>query len=75
MSAWSVWLTEEPSRVTDRPQLIGRYQGERAARRAAAGALGVRTLRGLTQAPTDEGTRYYGPGADDYQGPSAEVRS
>lgn len=57
--------TEDPKRVTDPPELICRGS-ERACRRAAAEALGVDSLRGLYQAPTDTGTAYYGPGGDDY---------
>ena len=59
-----VTLTEDPAEVTCRPELIGTYHSEAQARAAAADTLGVRSLRGLRQAPTDRGTRYYGRGSD-----------
>lgn len=45
---------------------------ERACRRWAAEQLGVSSLRGLAQAPTERGTRIYGRGADD-EGESVEL--
>ena len=41
--------------------------------RAAAAALNRNNLRGLAQVPTTRGTRYYAPGASDYEGESVEV--
>jgi len=50
------------------------YSGpERAARRAAAAALGCDSLRGLAQAPTERGVLYYAPAADDDDGTSVEL--
>ena len=50
------------------------YAGaETAARQAAARHLRQASLRGLCQAPTEGGVRYYAPGSDDYDGPSAEL--
>jgi len=66
------YLTNDPQRVTDAPTLIA-VGDDRTCRHAAARALGQATLRGLAQAPTDAGTRYYAPGADDDTGTSVEV--
>jgi hypothetical protein len=68
------YLTDPASRVTESPRLVAEGT-EREVRRAAAKALGVDTLRGLAQAPTDRGVRYYAPGADDHGGASVEVVS
>jgi len=55
------------------PELVGRYGFERAARKAAAAALGRQNLRGLAQAQTPDGSMYYAPGADDEYGASVEI--
>jgi hypothetical protein len=68
------YLTEDPTRVTESPRLVAEGT-ERDVRRAAAKTLGVDTLRGLVQTPTDRGVRYYAPGADDHDGASVEVVS
>lgn len=68
------YLTADPARVTDAPECICAGT-ERECRRAAVDALGVDTLRGLRQSPTERGVRYYAPGADDYDGASVEVAS
>lgn len=61
-SSWLVTLPPNPTR-----------RQERDARRKAAVLLGVSTLRGLTQVPTEEGFMVYAPGADE-DGESVEIR-
>lgn len=46
---------------------------EKKARREAASILGRTSLRGLKQAATERGVRYYEPGADDETGTTVEV--
>ena len=70
---YRVWLTAEPSRVTDPPELIGATYHETDARRITAKALGQDSLRGLAKANTESGVRFYAPGADDQSGSSVEI--
>lgn len=67
-----VYLTADPSRVTERPVLIAAGRA-RACRRAAAQHLGCASLRGLAQAATERGVRYYAAGATDDDGASVEI--
>lgn len=71
----AVLYRDDPRRVTDAAEVVYRGSDLREARRAAAAALGQRTLRGLSQAPTERGTVYYAPGANDNEGSSVEVQS
>ena len=66
----TVFLTD-PAHSTKRVVYKGTVR--RDGMRAAAAALGRSNLRGLAQVPTTRGTRYYAPGASDYEGESVEV--
>ena len=63
--------TEDPSRVTEAPEIVYIGGSEREARRAAARALGRATLRGLRQGPGRHGVIYYG--ADGVEGSYVEI--
>jgi hypothetical protein len=71
----TVHFCEDPRQVSKPQDLVYRGTDERAARRAAAKALGCATLRGLAQCPSQEGVCYSAPGrAGDRDGaPFAEI--
>ncbi len=58
------YYTEDPQRVTEQPTLIA-SGSETDCRKAAAKALGRRSLRGLVQAPSARGVYYYESASED----------
>lgn len=61
------------SMPTEPPEEVYAGPSEREARRAAARALGQPNMRGLAQAPTEDGTCFYGVGATDEEGDSVTI--
>ena len=68
-----VYLNTHPILPTDVPELIHGGHDEKQARQAAAQALHRKSLRGLRQAPTRNGVRYYSPGATYERGMSVDI--